>query len=149
MSLSDLILPIGVCGGALVIVLAGIGVFWFVRKRKNGGVDVVKIKKQLEVEEPEIEEETEDEVEEVKPQPKPQVQLPMCVVVITGGKAYRGLYLGEDAQWLKIRTEKVPLLAFSKAHVILVTFEALPTPVQAPPAKKAASEDLSIDSLEV
>lgn len=147
----DLIMAGGICLAGLLILMVFIAVVWL-RNRKKGGIDLVKIKKQLEVEEPTEEpelEDSEEEVEEVqpKPQPKPQVQAAMCKVFLTGGKSFTGLYLGEDAQWLKMRTEQVPLTAFNKAHVVCVSFAAIPAPAQ--PVKKPATDELTLESLEV
>jgi hypothetical protein len=80
-------------------------------------------------------EETEPEQEQNEPQKT------ICMIQVVGGKAFRGEFLGEDPQfvtlpggklvkqdsnWIKMRTEKTPLLVINKNHIVLMAFESLP-----------------------
>lgn len=171
MNVSDLILPLGIVGGTLLIVVIGVFVFWFI-KRKKGGIDMKAIKKKLEVEE--VEEPTEEpeiedmeEIEDVAPQPKPQPkqpQTPICKVIVAGGKSYQGKFLGEEPQlitlpngnlvkvesyWIIMQTEQLPYLRINRRFIILMAFTANPFSAPQPPPQKPKPEEMSLDSLEV
>jgi hypothetical protein len=125
-----------------------------------------------ELEEPDPNEiETVDEGENEEPeaeQPKAQ-QKAFCMVVVEGGKAYRGEFLGEEPQlvtlpngqlvkvdsyWLLLKTEKVPLLKINRHHIVMVAFENLPSaqtqqkPIQKK-SKEAVEAEEAIESIDV
>jgi hypothetical protein len=148
-----MIIGIGIAG-AILIVLIAIALAMTL-KRIFGGrkMKPIPMKKQLE----DIQEPNEDEIEMADEQPEEgeneeptEERKAICMILVEGGKAYRGEFLGEDAQfvtlpngklvkqdavWVKMRTEKTPLLVINKRHIILMAFENLPT-VQVPTKPK-------------
>lgn len=184
MEIIQIIAFIGV--GIVFIAISGIAILVTLKRiMKNGGIDVMKIigmgrdimkqknmKKQLE----EIEEPNQDEIEVAdseeeteQPEEKPSPAKTICMVIVEGGKAYRGEFLGEDAQfvslptadgtpklvkqdsvWVKIKTEKTPLLVINKRHIILMAFENIPQvqpAKQKPVAKKQQDEADAEDAI--
>jgi len=153
----DLPMMIGVGIGALLFIIVEIIAVAMTLKRIFGGnkMKPKPMKKQLE----EIQEPNEEEIEmagegdeelENDVDAEEQPNKAICMILVEGGKAYRGEFLGEDAQfvttpegklikqdsvWVKMKTEKTPLLVINKRHIILMAFENLPT-VQVPTKPK-------------
>jgi hypothetical protein len=170
-----------VCPSLIVTILIIIGIMLFKKySKKKEVMPMQPIRKQVkemaeiaaeEIEEPDMDEiETVEEGEEEEPeepQPKQKRKPVFCMVVVEGGKAYRGEYLGEEPQlvplqnnqlvkvdsfWLMLRTEKVELLKINRNHIILIAFENLPK--QEPPKPPTKSKDVSdaessIESIDV
>jgi hypothetical protein len=153
----DLVMGIVICAAVLFLLFSCIGAFLIYRKltKKEGETMIKPTKRQVEeveqMEEEEIEEpdtediETVDEGENEEPEIKPKKESAFCMVVVEGGKAYRGEFLGEEPQlvtlannqlvkvdsyWVMLKTEKVPLLRINRQHIILMAFESLPTQKQ-------------------
>jgi hypothetical protein len=143
-----------VCAGGIVIavfILSFLGrhkIMWAVRT--IGGKFM---KQKQKVEEIDISEPDMDDIEvEEKPQPAPKQKAApkdeiFCTIYISGGKGYRGVFMGEEPQfvtmpdgklvrqdstWVFLKTEKVALLKFNKKNIILMAFENLPEQKEKP-----------------
>jgi hypothetical protein len=172
----DFITIILIAAGVFIVLFILVAAFLIIRKFRKGGNVMKPSKKQMreveELEEPNADEiETVDEGENEEPeaeQPKEQ-QKAFCMVVVEGGKAYRGEFLGEEPQlvtlgnnqlvkvdsyWLLLKTEKVPLLKINRNHIIMVAFENLPqAPTQQKQVQKKSKEAVeaeeAIESIDV